>query len=159
MDCSTSGFPYLATPGLSCSTWDLAPYSGVKSGPCALGAWSLSHQGRPRSGSLIGHDKPTQGVSSAHCDIEGTRSSWEPRFPGAETPISLPVSALRPISWTHVTGPVYLATCSLAAQHGGGPVLLCKTNRGTDGWGLTTGQGQLSQLPSPVCVPPPDTRL
>ena len=25
MDCSMSGFPYLATPGLSCSTWDLAP--------------------------------------------------------------------------------------------------------------------------------------
>ena len=34
---------YLTTLDLSCSMWDLVPWSGIKSMPPALGAWSLSH--------------------------------------------------------------------------------------------------------------------
>ena len=43
-------FIYLAVPGLSwdvqtlrCGTWDLVCSPGIKPGPSALGAWSLSH--------------------------------------------------------------------------------------------------------------------
>ena len=44
-------FAYLAAPGLSCSMqhlpscsmWDLVLWPGIKPGPPALGAWSLSH--------------------------------------------------------------------------------------------------------------------
>ena len=36
-------FIYLAALGLSCSMWDLAPWPGIKPGPPALGAQSLSH--------------------------------------------------------------------------------------------------------------------
>ena len=62
-----------------------------------------------RSGCLIGHDKPTQGASSAHCDIGETRSSWEPLSSGAETQILLPLSApglgfLDPHHWLCISG-------------------------------------------------------
>ena len=33
----------LAAPDLSCSMWDLVPQPGIKPGPPALGAWSLTH--------------------------------------------------------------------------------------------------------------------
>ena len=36
-------FIYLAVPGLRCSMWDLVPQPGIKPGPPALGAESLSH--------------------------------------------------------------------------------------------------------------------
>ena len=36
-------FIYLAALGLSCSMWDLVPRPGMKPGPPALGARSLSH--------------------------------------------------------------------------------------------------------------------
>lgn len=97
-----------------------------------------------------------QGSSSAYCDTGGTRSSWD-SLSGDETLILLPFSALSPIFLDHITDPACLTTCSVTAHHGDGSVLFHKANRGTDGWGLPTGQGQLSQLPSPVCVPPADT--
>ena len=34
---------YLAVPGLSCSMWDIVPWSEVKPRPPALGVWHLSH--------------------------------------------------------------------------------------------------------------------
>lgn len=67
-----------------------------------------------------------------------------------------PFSAWTPSSWTHITDPAYLTTCSVTAHHGDAPLLSHKTNRGTDGRGLPRGQGQLSQLPCLVHVPPPD---
>ena len=36
-------FIYLSALGLSCSMWDLIPWPGIKPGPSALRAWSLSH--------------------------------------------------------------------------------------------------------------------
>ena len=36
-------FIYLATPGLNCSMWDLAPWWGIEPLPPALGGWGLSH--------------------------------------------------------------------------------------------------------------------
>ena len=36
-------FIYLAVLGLSCNMWDLVPWPGIKPGPPALGARSLSH--------------------------------------------------------------------------------------------------------------------
>ena len=42
-------FIYLSALRLSCSMWDLIPWPGIKPGPSALGAWSLSyleHQGK-----------------------------------------------------------------------------------------------------------------
>ena len=36
-------FIYLAALGLSCSIWDLVPWSGIKPRPSALGVQSLSH--------------------------------------------------------------------------------------------------------------------
>ena len=36
-------FIYLATPGLSCSMWDLVPWAGIEPGPPALGLWSPSY--------------------------------------------------------------------------------------------------------------------
>ena len=42
-------FIYLSALHLSCSMWDLIPWPGIKPGPSALGAWSLSyleHQGK-----------------------------------------------------------------------------------------------------------------
>ena len=36
-------FIYVAALGLNCSMWDLVPRAGIKPGPCALEAWSLSH--------------------------------------------------------------------------------------------------------------------
>ena len=36
-------FIYLAVLGLTCSMWDLVPWPGIKPGPPASGAPSLSH--------------------------------------------------------------------------------------------------------------------
>lgn len=106
--------------------------------------------------SSVGHDEPTQGVSPAHCDIGVTRSSWVPLSSGAETLAPIPFLCLDPVFLARITDPAYLITCSVTAHHGDAPLLFHKTNRGTDGWGLPRGQGQLSQLPCLVHVPPPD---
>lgn len=119
-----------------------------KEKPLHLTPWSSRVFARIREAS--------QGASSAHCDIGGTRSSWELLSSGAETPAPLPISALGPIFRDPHHWPVYLTTCSVTALHGDAPLLFRKTNRRTDGRGLPRGQGQLSQLPSLVCILPPD---
>ena len=46
---STSGIFSCNMWSLSCSMWDLVPPSEIEPGPPALGMWSLSHQGTPRT--------------------------------------------------------------------------------------------------------------
>lgn len=118
-----------------------------------------------------GSAKP--GASSATVTLVGPRPAGRPCRLELRPGLPLPFSALGPIfpdphDWprvsdhllcprTHMTGPVCLTTFS--APHGTASLLFLKSHRGTDGWGLPRGQGQLSQLPSPECVPPSDTRF
>ena len=45
---------YLTMPGMSCSIWDLVPWSGIKPWPCAFGVQSLSHWTTGKSPASVG---------------------------------------------------------------------------------------------------------
>lgn len=108
------------------------------------------------AGAWIGHDQPTQVPALSTVTWVGQAQLGAPLLWCADLPL-LSLSWAH-LPWTHITGPADLTPCSETAQHGAAPLLFLKSNGGTDGGGLPSGQGQLSQLPSLVHAPPPDIR-